>query len=534
MSQLTLDRADARILVADPIAEDGVERLRSAGTVDVRTGLSGAELVAIIGAYDALVVRSETRVSAEVLDAARRLRVVGRAGVGVDNIDIDAATRHGVMVLNAPTGNTIAAAEHAVALMCALVRNVAAADASLKGGRWDRNAFMGSELREKTLGLLGLGKIGSEVARAASLGLLMRVIAHDPMVAPERAEQAGAELVDFDTLLREADVLSVHVPLTDTTRGCIGAAELAAMRPGARVINVARGGIIDEAALAAALASGHLAGAAVDVFTTEPVPAGNPLLAAPNTLLTPHLGASTLEAQVNVAYDVADQIAAVLAGGVARYAVNAPAILPEELAALRPYMELAERMGALARQLVGGRLRRVSCTYSGELAAGETIVLTAEALRGILAPYTETRINPINARAVARQRGIALEERSATATHDFANTMVLEVTGAERITLAGTQFEGQARITRIDEYRVTMAPHGRYLVATNQDRRGVIAAVSTLLAECGINIAGIELSRDQPYGRALMLLETDEEVGEAVLERLRGLGVLETLRAVAL
>jgi D-3-phosphoglycerate dehydrogenase len=534
MSQLTLDRADARILVADPIAEDGVERLRSAGTVDVRTGLSGAELVEIIGAYDALVVRSETQVTAEVLDAARRLRVVGRAGVGVDNIDIDAATRHGVMVLNAPTGNTIAAAEHAVALMCALVRNVAAADASLKGGRWDRKAFMGSELREKTLGLLGLGKIGSEVARAASLGLLMRVIAHDPMVAPERAEQAGAELVDFDTLLREADVLSVHVPLTDATRGCIGAAELAAMRPGARVINVARGGIIDEAALAAALVSGHLAGAAVDVFTTEPVPASNPLLAAPNTLLTPHLGASTLEAQVNVAFDVADQIAAVLAGGVARYAVNAPAILPEELAALRPYMELAERMGALARQLVGGRLRRVSCTYTGELAAGETIVLTAEALRGILAPYTETRVNPINARAVARQRGIALEERSATATHDFANTMVLEVSGAERITLAGTQFEGQARITRIDEYRVTMAPHGRYLVATNQDRRGVIAAVSTLLAECGINIAGIELSRDQPYGRALMLLETDEEVGEAVLERLRGLGVLETLRAVAL
>ena len=533
-TQLSLDRAEARILVADPIADDGVVRLRSAGRVDVRTGMSPAELIACIGDYDALVVRSETRVTAEVLERAVRLRVVGRAGVGVDNIDLDAATRRGVMVLNAPTGNTIAAAEHAIAMMCALVRNIAPADASMHAGRWDRRHFMGSELREKTLGLLGLGKIGIEVARIAGQGLLMRVIAHDPLIAPERAEQAGVELVDVDTLVRESDVLSVHVPLTDTTRGCIGAGELAAMKPGARLVNVARGGIIDEAALAAALQDGHVAGAAIDVFTTEPLPPDNPLLAAPNVLLTPHLGASTVEAQVNVAFDVADQIAAVLAGGSARYAVNAPAINAEELAALRPYMELAERMGALARQLVGGRLRKVACTYTGELSERDTVVLTAEAVRGLLAGFTEDRVNPINVRIVARQHGFALEERTGTSATDYANSMVLEVTGARRLTLAGTHFEGQPQVTRIDDYRVTMHPRGRYLVATNQDRRGVIAAVSSLLADSGINIAGIELSRDQPYGRALMLLETDEPVPESVIAELRRRRVLETLAAVTL
>ena len=534
-AQLSLDTGQARILVADPIAEDGVERLRAAGRVDVHVGLKPDELLARIGDYDALVVRSETKVTASLFEAALRLRVVGRAGVGVDNIDLDAATRHGVMVLNAPTGNTIAAAEHAVAMMCALVRNIGPADRSMHEGRWDRKLFMGAELREKTLGLLGLGKIGLEVARAAGQGLLMRVIAHDPLVAPERAEQAGVELVDFDTLVRDSDVLSVHVPLTDSTRGCIGEQQLRQMKPGARVINVARGGIIDEAALARALADGHVAGAAIDVFTSEPPAPDNPLLGAPNVLLTPHLGASTLEAQVNVAYDVADQIVSVLSGGVARYAVNAPAIPAEELAELAPYLELSVRMGSLAGQLAGGKLRRVTCTYTGELAGRDTIVLTAEALRGLLAPYTETRINSINARSVARDHGIDVEERSRTKSKsDWANTIVLEVAGAQRLTLAGTQFEGQPRVTRINDYRVNMQPSGHYLIATNQDRPGVIAQVSSLLASNGINIAGIELSRDQPYGRALMLLATDEAVPQPVLAELLTRDILETLRAVTL
>lgn len=534
-TQLSLESGVPRILVADPIADDGVERLRAAGHVDVVTGLSPDELLERIPVYDALVVRSETKVTADVFERATRLRVVGRAGVGLDNIDIDAATRAGVLVLNAPTGNTVAAAEHAVAMMCALARNVAAADASMKAGRWDRKRFMGTELREKTLGLLGLGKIGLEVARAAGPGLQMRVIAHDPLVAKERAEQAGVTLVDFDTLVRESDVLSVHVPLTDQTRGCIGAEQLAAMKQGARVINVARGGIIDETALGEALRSGHIGGAAVDVFTAEPISHDNPLLGAPNILLTPHLGASTHEAQVNVAYDVADQIVAVLGGGAARYAVNAPYIDPVELAELRPFLELALAMGSFATQLAGGRLRSVQATYTGDLAGRDTIVLTAEALRGLLAPYTETRINPINALSVARSHGIEVEERSSTRRKvDWENTIVLEVRGEQRITLAGTHFEGEPRITRINDYRTMMQPHGRFLVAMNQDKRGVIRDVATLLAENGINIANIELSRDRPYGRALMLVQTDEEVPASLCEELLARGVLESLRAVVL
>jgi len=533
-TQLTLDSGPARILVADPIAEDGVERLRTAGRVDVATGLPKEELIARIGEYDALVVRSETKVTADVFEAATRLRVVGRAGVGVDNIDLDAATRHGVLVLNAPTGNTLAAAEHAIAMMCALARNVAAADASMHSGRWERSKFMGFELRDKTLGLLGLGKIGFEVARIAGQGLQMRVIAHDPLVTSERAEQAGVELVDVDALVRESDVLSVHVPLTEQTRGVINAERMRQMKPGARLINVARGGVIDEQALADALREGHIAGAAIDVFTKEPPPADNPLLGAPNLVLTPHLGASTVEAQYNVAYDVADQIATVLSGGAARYAVNAPVILPEEMAELRPYLDLAGKMGQLAAQLGPEKLRRVVCTYTGELAERETIVLTAEALRGLFASFTETRINPINAKTVARQHGVEVEERSSTRSLDYATSMVLELAGTEPMSITGTQFEGQSRITRINDLRVDMRPQGIYLVGSHQDHPGVIAAVATLLAEHDINIASVDLGRDAPRGRAVMLMQVDEPVTPDLLRKIQSRAGLETLRQVRL
>lgn len=534
-TQLSLEAGPARILVADPIAEDGVERLRSAGTVDVATGLPKEELIARIGEYDALVVRSETKVTAEVFDAAARLRVVGRAGVGVDNIDLDAATRHGVLVLNAPTGNTLAAAEHAIAMMCALARNVAAADASMHGGRWERGKFMGFELREKTLGLLGLGKIGFEVARIAGQGLQMRVIAHDPLVTPERAEQAGVELVDLDALVRESDVLSVHVPLTEQTRGVINAERLRQMKKGARLLNVARGGIIDEQALADALRDGHIAGAAVDVFTKEPPPPENPLLSAPNMVLTPHLGASTVEAQYNVAFDVADQIATVLSGGAARYAVNAPVILPEEMAELRPYLDLAGKMGQLGAQMGGGeKLRRVVCTYTGELAQRETIVLTAEALRGLFAGVTETRINPINAKTVARQHGVEVEERSSTRSFDYATSMVLELQGSASLSITGTQFEGQSRITRINDLRVDMQPSGIYLVGSHQDHPGVIAGIATLLAEHDINIASVDLGRDAPRGHAVMLMQVDEPVSAELLKQIQSRARLDTLRQVRL
>ena len=533
-TQLPLQSGPARILVADPVAEDGVARLRAAGQVDVATGLSKEELIARIGEYDALVVRSETKVTADVFEAAPRLRVVGRAGVGVDNIDLDAATRHGVLVLNAPTGNTLAAAEHAIAMMCALARNVAAADASMHAGRWERGKFMGFELREKTLGLLGLGKIGFEVARIAGQGLQMRVIAHDPLVTPERAEQAGVELVDLDALVRQSDVLSVHVPLTDQTRGVINAQRLREMKPGARVLNVARGGIIDEQALADALREGHIAGAAVDVFTKEPPPPDHPLLGAPNMVLTPHLGASTVEAQVNVAFDVADQIAAVLSGGAARYAVNAPVILPEEMAELAPYLDLAGKMGQLAAQLGPAQLRRVVCTYTGELADRETIVLTAEALRGLLAPFTETRVNPINAKMVARQHGIDVEERKSTRSIDYTTAMSLRVEGTEPVSVTGTLLGGEPRITRIDDLRVDMRPEGIYLVDSHHDHPGVVAAVASLLARNDINIAGLELGRNEKRGKAVMLMQIDEPASDALLEEIRVGAGLETIRQVRL
>ena len=530
--ELTSEADDFRILVADPIADDGIDRLRAAGDVVVATGLSTEELKQRVAGVDALVVRSETKVTAEIFAAAPRLRVVGRAGVGVDNIDLDAATRHGVLVLNAPTGNTIAAAEHAVAMMLALARNVARADTSLRGGKWERSRFTGVELREKTLGLLGLGKIGFEVARIASQGLQMRVLSHDPVATAERAEQAGAELVDFETLLQESDVLSVHVPLTDHTRGIIGAAELRRMRKGARLINVARGGIIDEQALADAIREGQIAGAAIDVFTKEPPDAKNPLLELAEVVVTPHLGASTREAQVNVAADVADQIVEFLQGGSPRYAVNAPTLLPEELAQLQPYLGLGERMGSLAAQLIPGKIKRVVCSYAGELCDMDTAIVTAAVLRGLFTHFTETRVNPVNAKTVARSLGVDIDERSTT-RHSFgADPLYIEVVGSERLRIGGALYDGQPRITRINDFRIDMDPSGIYLVVQHKDRPGVIAAVSTLLAKHDINIAGIELGRDVPRGRAVMLMQIDDPVDAPLLDQLRADAQLESLRVV--
>jgi len=523
-----------KILVSDPIAEEGVERLREAGEVEVATGLTPDQLMEKIADVDALVVRSETKVTADVLAVARRLRVVGRAGVGVDNIDIEAATRYGVLVLNAPTGNTIAAAEHTVAMMLAMARNIPRADASMHQGRWDRKSFMGTELRGKTLGLLGLGKIGFEVARIASQGLQMRVIADDPLVTAEWAEKAGAELVDFETLVTQSDILSVHVPKNEKTAGIIGAAELARMKKGARLVNVARGGIIDEQALADAIHSGHIACAAIDVFTKEPAPADNPLLGVAEALLTPHLGASTTEAQDKVATDVADQIVHYLAGGGPRYAVNMPSLPAEEMARLKPYLVLAEKMGSLAAQLAGEKLSRVICNYAGELTQVDPSFLTAEVLRGLFSHFVDTRVNAVNAKLVAKDHGVSVEERTTTRELDHTDAMMVEVIGEGKLTLVGTQFEGQPRITRINDFRVDMDPAGLFLVVQHNDRPGVVAKVSGLLASNDINIAGIELGRDHPRGRAVMLIQVDDPVGAELQMAIRAEADLESLRVVTL
>ena len=521
--------ATAKILVADPLAEDGLERLRRAGEVTVVSKLAEAELIRRIPDFDALVVRSETRVTAPVIEAGRRLRVVGRAGVGVDNIDVPAATRRGILVVNAPRGNIVAAAEHTMALLFALARWVPQADASVKRGEWTRAKFIGTEIRGKTLGVIGLGNVGSEVAKRAH-GLEMDVVAYDPVVSVERAELFNVELVTLHDLLGRADFVSVHVPLVDSNRNLIGARELALMKPSARLVNTARGGIVDESALFEALQSGRLAAAAADVFEKEP-PGENPLLALPNFIATPHIGASTAEAQVSVAFDVAEEVAAVLAGDLPRFAVNAPALPPEELAYVRPFAELTERLAALHAQLFGGRVSAIELDCEGELAEHDVNLLVASAVKGVLQPYTEERINAVNARLIAANRGIKLVERRSRSHSSYASLVTLRMHGHE---IAGTLLMGEPRAVRIDSFRVDLVPEGRFLVSRHEDRPGVVGRVGSILGEHDVNIASMQVGRDAPRGSAMMILAVDDRVSDDVLGRLREVGGMSDLRYVEL
>jgi D-3-phosphoglycerate dehydrogenase len=527
----TLPREDRpRVLIADPLAEDGVVRLRAAADVEVRTRLAEAELVAAIGDFDALVVRSETRVTDAVLAAGRRLRVVGRAGVGVDNIDVAGATRRGILVVNAPRGNIIAAAEHTIGLLFALARNIPQADAAVRRGEWQRSRYTGVEIRGKTLGIVGLGNIGSEVAKRAQ-GLEMDVIAFDPAVPAERAEQFNVQLVDLRELFRRADFISIHAPLVEGTRNLVDAAVLAEAKPGARLVNAARGGIVEEAALHDALAEGRLAGAASDVFLTEPL-GESPLLLLPNFIATPHIAASTVEAQASVAFDVAEEVLAVLRGELPRYAVNAPSLPPEEMAFLRPYAVLAERLASLHVQLEGGRVRQLELEYRGEVAERDVTVVTAAAVRGLLQPFTEERINPVNARLVARNRGLELVERRTPGDSDgYPDRLTLRVDGTE---LEGAVVAGEPRLTSVGVFRMDLVPEGRFLVSRHEDRPGVVGRIGTILGESDINIASMQVGRAAPRGRAMMLLSVDEPVGEAVLDRLRGVLGMGDLRYVEL
>lgn len=518
-----------KILVADPLAEDGLERLRRAGEVTVVSRLAEDELVRRIPDFDALVVRSETRVTAPVIEAGSKLRVVGRAGVGVDNIDVPAATRRGILVVNAPRGNIVAAAEHTVALLFALARWVPQADASVKRGEWTRQKFTGTEVRGKTLGVVGLGNVGSEVAKRAH-GLEMDVIAYDPVVSTERAELFNVALVSLHELLERSDFVTVHVPLVDPNRNLIGADELARMKPTARLINTARGGIVDEAALHSALASGRLAGAAADVFETEP-PGDNPLLGLPNFIATPHIAASTTEAQVSVAFDVAEEVAAVLAGDLPRFAVNAPALPPEELAYLRPFAALTERLAALHAQLFGGRVSAIEFDFEGEVAEHDANLLIAAAIKGVLQPYTEERINAVNARLIAGNRGIRLVERRSRAHSSYASLVTVRMQEHE---IAGTVLMGELRAVRIDSFRVDLVPEGRFLVSRHEDRPGVVGKVGSILGEHDVNIASMQVGRDAPRGNAMMILAVDDRVAPELLDRLRGVDGMSDLRYVEL
>jgi len=519
-----------RILVTDPLDDDGIAHLRAAAEVEVRTRLGEVQLIAAVGGFDALVVRSETRVTAPVLEAGRRLRVVGRAGVGVDNIDVETATRRGILVVNAPRGNIVAAAEHTIALMLALARNIPQADAAVKRQEWQRSRFVGVEIRSKTLGIVGLGNVGSAVARRAQ-GLEMGVVAYDPMLPPERAEQLNVELVGLEELFARADFITVHVPLTESTRGLIDARMLGMARPGARLVNAARGGIVDEAALYDALAGGRLAGAASDVFAREPV-GEHPLLGLPNFIATPHIAASTVEAQASVAFDVAEQVLAVLHGELPHHAVNAPSLAPEEMAFLRPFATLAERLASLHVQLGDGHLSELAIDYHGEVAERDVRLVTAAAIKGLCQRFTDQRISPVNARLVARACRLELvERRHPRSAAGHPDQVTLRVDGRE---LAGTSVLGEPRVTRVHGFRLDLVPEGRFLVSEHDDRPDVIGRIGTTLGDADVNIASIHVSRDAERGRAMTFLSVDEPVDAVLLGRLNALHPALGLRYVEL
>jgi D-3-phosphoglycerate dehydrogenase len=509
-----------RILVAEPLAREGVDLLGAHHDVDDRPGLSRDELCAAIGEYDALVVRSQVQVDRELIGAGRRLIVVGRAGVGVDNVDLDAATHAGITVVNAPTGNTIAAAEHTLALLFGLARRIAPADASLRRGEWTRSQFTGIELRGKTLGIVGLGKIGQAIADRAR-ALEMTVLGVDPYVSAEQAALHGVELTDMDGLLQRADVVTVHVPLGRTTRGLIGRESLAKMKPGALLLNVARGGVLDEAAVAESLRQGHLGGAGVDVFEHEP-PAGSPLLDAPNTLLTPHLGASTEEAQVLVAEEVAQQVLDVLAGRPARYAVNAPLLTPETAKAIAPYLPLAEILGRFFAQFARTGVRTLTLEIAGDLAEFDASPLTAAVLRGLLESTTTQRVNLVNAGALAKSRGITLIERKTPKAGPYSSLLTLSGEANGRITnVGGTVAGGEPRLVRLNDYWLEMAPADVMLMTRHQDKPGTMGRIGLILGEADVNISAMHLARSGPRQDAFMILALDDDVPESIAEAIR-------------
>jgi len=529
------DGGRPRVVVADPIHPAGIERLRAAAEVEVAIGLPPEALRERLATADALVVRSETQVTAELLAAAPRLQVIARAGVGVDNVDVAAATERGIVVVNSPEGNTIAAAEHTIALLLALSRKIPQATASLRAGEWRRTDFVGVEVYNKTLGIVGFGKIGREVARRAR-GLGMRVIATDLYVNPELAAREHVELVPLETLLRTADYVSLHTPLTRETANLLDRDTLALLKPGARVINCARGGLIDEEALLAALESGHVAGAALDVFAQEPPPPDHPLLHHERVVATPHLGASTEEAQINVALDAAEQVLAVLDGRPPRSAVNMPAVPPDVYARLEPYLRLGTQIGRLHAQLAHGGIHAVQVTYSGDVLHLDTQPITRAVLIGLLQPVLAEPVNFVNAPYIAESRGIRVTESKVAGDDDYPNRIVVEVEDARRRRrIAGTVLgKREIRIREIDGFHLDLEPSGYMLFTRHTDRPGIIGRVGTLLGKNRINIGGMVVGREAVGERAMMVLTVDDPIPESLLQEIAREIEAEAVRFVEL
>jgi len=508
----------SKVLVSDPIDQAGIDILSQVAQVDVKTGLSPEELVQIISEYDALMIRSGTRVTKEIIEAGRQLKIIGRAGVGVDNVDVPAATRQGIVVVNSPEGNTIAAAEHALAMMLALSRHIPDANSSVKKGEWKRNSFIGAEVYKKNLGIVGLGKIGSHVANAAR-AMGMRLMAYDPFISTERAEQLGCRLVEMDLLLQEADYITLHMPKTPETTHLINAEALAKMKPTARIINCARGGIINEADLAEALKNGKIAGAALDVYETEPL-LDSPLKSlGKEVILTPHLGASTTEAQINVAIDVAEQIRDVLLGLPARSAVNIPGLGPDVLEELKPYMQLAETLGNLVGQLAGGRVEQLNVRLQGELATNKTQPLVVAALKGLLSQALRERVNYVNASIEAKERGIRVIETRDASIHDYAGSLHLEAKGSlgEHSVTGALLGHGEIRLTDLDEFPINVPPTQHMLFTLHRDMPGIIGKLGSLLGSFNVNIASMQVGRKIVRGDAVMVLSLDDPLPDGIL-----------------
>jgi D-3-phosphoglycerate dehydrogenase len=512
-----------KVLVTDPLSEEGLKILRQEKElqVEVKTGLKPEELKQIIGDYDALIVRSETKVTKEIIEAGKKLKVIGRAGVGLDNVDEPQATLKGIVVMNTPGGNTISTAEHTFSMIMALSRNISQANQSVKSGLWERKKFMGVELQGKVLGIIGLGRIGTEVAKRAK-AFAMKILAYDPYLTAEKAEELDVELADLEKIFKVSDYITVHVPLNEETKHLISQKEFALMKKGARVVNCARGGIIDEAALYEALKSGQLAGAALDVYEKEP-PKDSPLLTLDNLVATPHLGASTEEAQVNVAVDIARQVTDALLGRGFRNAVNVPCIEAELCKILQPYVSLAEKLGLLASQIAEGRISSVKISYSGEIVEMDTAAVSVALVKGLLSPFMGEDVNYVNALVVARARGIKVVESKSSELENFANLISLELeTDKGKTSASATLFtKEKARIVEINTFLVEVIPEGYMLIIDNQDRPGIIGQIGTLLGKNEINIAGMTFGREKPGGRAITVLNVDSEVPQAVLAEIK-------------
>ena len=530
----------ARVLVSDRIAEEGLEVLRQSADVDVRIGLSAAELVAAIPEYQGLVVRSESKVTAEVIEAGRELMVVGRAGVGVDNIDVEAATRRGVVVVNAPAAITVATAEHTLGLILALARHIPSAHASVSDGKWERSRFVGVELRGKTLGIAGLGRIGSEVGRRAR-AFDMRVLGYDLFVAPERFQALGIEVCTKDELLAESDFLALHLPLylpphSSSTYHFLSDAEFKQMKPGARVVNVARGELVDEGALIRALDSGSIAGAALDVFETEPLPAGSPLLKHPKVVLTPHLGASAAEAQERVGVDVAEQVIAVIHGQPAPYAVNLPSVAAEAFKVIAPYLLAASQAASLATQLSTGQFEGVEIEYLGELAELELSPLKASVIKGLLAPISEENVTLVNAALIAEQRGLRITERMGGYDGIYKDLIRVNLrTASGRTSVSATVSQDGPHIVEINDFWVDVSaaePH--LLICENDDRPGAVGRIGTFLGSKDINISFMRVGREKVRGRALMVLGLDDQVDAETLAEISRLPNIASARVAHL